>query len=204
MGAAAKSYMRKGFLKYEDMHKYLVICEEAVSHIWLCNCSLLDFLIYEEILFSFFISAMYKIVRLVPFFYRAKLLWWNVRVHGLYGRLWQHSPAFLSVQCTKLYFLFLSYRPKLLWWNVPVGRLYGGLWQHCPAFLSVQCTKLKMYVLFPSSIGQNFSGGMYAWAGSLEDFDNIVRPLSSIPTDTRFFRIRQALMGTHTEQLAKT
>jgi hypothetical protein len=32
-GAVAKSYMRKGFLIYEEMHKYLVIYEEAVSHI---------------------------------------------------------------------------------------------------------------------------------------------------------------------------
>jgi hypothetical protein len=35
MGAVAKSYMRKGFLIYEKMHKYLVNIqyEEAVSHI---------------------------------------------------------------------------------------------------------------------------------------------------------------------------
>ncbi len=33
MGAVAKSYMRKGFLIYEEMCKYLVIYEEAVSHI---------------------------------------------------------------------------------------------------------------------------------------------------------------------------
>ncbi len=33
MGAVAKSYMRKGFLIYEKMRKYLVIYEEAVSHI---------------------------------------------------------------------------------------------------------------------------------------------------------------------------
>ncbi len=30
--------------------------------------------------------------------------------------------------------------------------------------------------MFPSSIGQNFSGGIHVWAGSMEDFDNIVRP----------------------------
>jgi hypothetical protein len=30
-GAVAKSYMRKGFLIYEEMHKYLVISEEAFS-----------------------------------------------------------------------------------------------------------------------------------------------------------------------------
>ena len=39
-GAIAKSYMRKGFLKYEEMRKYLTIYEEAVSHIWHCNCSI--------------------------------------------------------------------------------------------------------------------------------------------------------------------
>jgi hypothetical protein len=33
MGAVAKSYMRKGFLIYEEMRKYLVIYEEAVVHI---------------------------------------------------------------------------------------------------------------------------------------------------------------------------
>jgi hypothetical protein len=33
MGVVAKSYMRKGFLIYEDMRKYLTIYEEAVSHI---------------------------------------------------------------------------------------------------------------------------------------------------------------------------
>jgi hypothetical protein len=29
----AKSYMKKGFLIYEEMRKYLVIYDEAVSHI---------------------------------------------------------------------------------------------------------------------------------------------------------------------------
>jgi hypothetical protein len=53
MGAVAKSYMRKGFLIYVEMRKYLIIYEEAVNHILLCNRSLLDFLMYEEILFSF-------------------------------------------------------------------------------------------------------------------------------------------------------
>ncbi len=47
-GAVAKSYMRKGLLIYEEMRKYFPIYEEAVSHIWLCNSSILNFLIYEE------------------------------------------------------------------------------------------------------------------------------------------------------------
>jgi hypothetical protein len=33
MEAVAKSYWRKGFVIYEDMHKYLAIYEEDVSHI---------------------------------------------------------------------------------------------------------------------------------------------------------------------------
>jgi hypothetical protein len=33
MGSAAKSYMRKGFLKYEEMRKFFSIYEDAVSHI---------------------------------------------------------------------------------------------------------------------------------------------------------------------------
>jgi hypothetical protein len=33
MGAVAKPYMRKAFLIYEKMRKYLVMYEEAVSHI---------------------------------------------------------------------------------------------------------------------------------------------------------------------------
>jgi hypothetical protein len=33
MGAVAKSYMRKGFLIYEEMSKYLALNEEAVSYI---------------------------------------------------------------------------------------------------------------------------------------------------------------------------
>ncbi len=33
LGAVAKSYRRKDFLIYEEMRKYLVIYEEAVSHI---------------------------------------------------------------------------------------------------------------------------------------------------------------------------
>ncbi len=38
------------------MRKHFPIYEEAVSHIWLCNCSILNFLIYEENLI-FFLSV---------------------------------------------------------------------------------------------------------------------------------------------------
>ncbi len=39
------------------MRKYFPKYEEAVSHIWLCNCSTLNFLIYEENLIFSFISV---------------------------------------------------------------------------------------------------------------------------------------------------
>ncbi len=56
-GAVAESYMRKGFLIYEELRKYFPIYEEAVSHILHCNCSTLIFLTYEENLIFFFISV---------------------------------------------------------------------------------------------------------------------------------------------------
>ncbi len=63
MGSGAKSNMSKGFLIYEEMHKYLVINEEAVSHICLCIRSRLNFLIYEENFLFFFISAHFSVVQ---------------------------------------------------------------------------------------------------------------------------------------------
>jgi hypothetical protein len=56
-GAVEKWYMRKGFLIDEEMRKYFTIYEKAVSHIWLCNCSIVNFLIYEVNLILFFISV---------------------------------------------------------------------------------------------------------------------------------------------------
>jgi hypothetical protein len=52
--------MRKGFLVYEEMRKYFPIYEEAVSYIyiWLSNCYILNFLIYEENLIFFFYQCM--------------------------------------------------------------------------------------------------------------------------------------------------
>jgi hypothetical protein len=55
------TYMRKGFLIYEEMRKYLVIDEEAVIHKCLCNCSIPNFFIYEENCIFFFINADYTV-----------------------------------------------------------------------------------------------------------------------------------------------
>jgi hypothetical protein len=53
-GAVTKSYMSKGFLIYMGTRKYLLVYEKAVSHIRLCNCSIMNFLIYEENFIFFF------------------------------------------------------------------------------------------------------------------------------------------------------
>jgi hypothetical protein len=49
--------MRKGFLIYDEMRKYFLIYEEAVCHICLCNCSILNLLLHEEYLIVFLISV---------------------------------------------------------------------------------------------------------------------------------------------------
>ncbi len=51
-------YMRNGFLIYEKMQKYFPMYEEVVSHIWFCNCSILNFVKYEENFIFFFISEV--------------------------------------------------------------------------------------------------------------------------------------------------
>jgi hypothetical protein len=52
MGEVAKSYMRKGFLIYEEMRIYIVIFLSYMR-----RPLLLDFLIYEENFVFFFISV---------------------------------------------------------------------------------------------------------------------------------------------------
>ncbi len=61
--------MRKGFLIYEEMRKYFPIYEEAVSHIWLCNCSTLSFPIYDENFIFFFSSAAINSLCLILSFF---------------------------------------------------------------------------------------------------------------------------------------
>ncbi len=54
MGSGAKSYMRKGFLIYEEIRTYFIIYEKAVSHIWLCTRDPLWLSLYMiKTLFSF-------------------------------------------------------------------------------------------------------------------------------------------------------
>jgi hypothetical protein len=57
MGSVAKSYMRKGFLIYEEMRKYLVIYKETISHIYdFATAPFWISLYLRKLLFSFFIT----------------------------------------------------------------------------------------------------------------------------------------------------
>ncbi len=59
-GAVAKSYMTNGLMgKYLRLSPY--IRRPFLIHIWLCNCSTQNFLIYEEKLIFFFIGVATKI-----------------------------------------------------------------------------------------------------------------------------------------------
>jgi hypothetical protein len=78
--------MRKGFLICEKMRKYFPIYEEAVSYIWLCNCSILNFLIYGKNLIIFFISAIYFEVA-NKFIFILPVLSYLGRGHGHQGTL---------------------------------------------------------------------------------------------------------------------
>ncbi len=59
-GAVAKSYMTIGLLilyVYGEIFAHFLIYYIALPHIWLCNCSTLNFLIYEKNLIFFVISV---------------------------------------------------------------------------------------------------------------------------------------------------
>ncbi len=62
------------------MRKYFPIYEEAVSHIWLCNCSILNFLIFEENFIFFFYQCrniqQYFVLKISPniLFFHLELL----------------------------------------------------------------------------------------------------------------------------------
>ncbi len=65
MGPAAKSYMRKGLLIYDEMLKYLTIYDykEAISHIWLCHRYLLNFLKLYMKKFDFFLIIVVRYLK---------------------------------------------------------------------------------------------------------------------------------------------
>ncbi len=127
MGAAAKSYMRKGFLIYEEMRKYLVIYEEAVSHIWLCNRSLLDFLTYEESLVFFFYQCVVChptlcLKLLIPIIFKTLAVAWM-----RYLRMIGQFVCWISLHMLKLKFL-LTVLVKTLFETLSIYCYLCSLW----------------------------------------------------------------------------
>ncbi len=66
--------MRKSFLIYEEMRQYFPIYEEALSQIWLCNCSIMNFFLYEENLIFFFFSVDSESKLLYSDYFKVSLL----------------------------------------------------------------------------------------------------------------------------------
>ncbi len=98
------SYIRKF---RGDRLQYLTIYEEAVSHIWLCNRFLLNFLIYEETLNFFFyqctvlyIAAMYILNHIH-------------RWHGLFLRLFTAQHQILL-----LFEITGRFVKNSMWWEI--------------------------------------------------------------------------------------
>ena len=97
MGLVAKSYMRNGFLIYEEMRKYLNIYEEIDTdsivighgHIWLCNRSLLNFLIYgENLIFYQCINYLWmktkEKIKILKIVFKLSFFLTNVRILRMY------------------------------------------------------------------------------------------------------------------------
>ena len=59
-GAVAKSYMTNGLLIYGELFAHFLIYFETLPNICLCNCSIMNFIIYEENFIFFFISVEEK------------------------------------------------------------------------------------------------------------------------------------------------
>ncbi len=96
-GEVAKSYMRKGVIICEEMRKYFPIYEEAVSQIWLCNCSILKFHIYEENLIFFFISVEYD--WFIFNFEKVFFTWWRVNNEHVKEGTAEHVVQTLFLMC---------------------------------------------------------------------------------------------------------
>ncbi len=104
-GAVAKSNMRKGFLIYEEMGKYLTVYEEAVSHIWLCNCFFLNFLPYEEDLIFFFISVGWNCSRW-PTGQLLPVIHWNNTTYSSDGNSLNYKNPVHGQSSSRSFFLF--------------------------------------------------------------------------------------------------
>jgi hypothetical protein len=60
-GAVAKSYITNDLLIYGEYFRISSYFRKPFPHLWLCNCSTLNFHVFEETLIFFFISASFVI-----------------------------------------------------------------------------------------------------------------------------------------------
>ncbi len=81
-----------GRTSYEEMRKYWTIYEKADSHIWLCNRSLLDFLIYEENFFLLFYKCRLKDIIYANLWWCTAWWAWQSRWPGRSGS-WRCAAA---------------------------------------------------------------------------------------------------------------
>ncbi len=74
--------------KCQNIYPYIRVYEEAVSHIWLCNRSLLNFLIDEENFIFFFISPWFIQISVHGTGECFRIFWWYVPKTAYYLPLW--------------------------------------------------------------------------------------------------------------------
>ncbi len=77
-GSSCKVIHEEGlpYIMYEEMCKNLILHEEAVSHIWLCNCSILNFLMHIWETFDFLFLSLYSIQGLLLIESTSLLTYW--------------------------------------------------------------------------------------------------------------------------------
>ncbi len=112
--------MRKGFLIYEEMRNYYPIYGEAVSHIWLCNCSILNFPIYEETLIYFFIS----VATVSSMTARSAAVEGTKTVSVWFAYISRNPRFFFKLKSA----VYISHNPRLLFSNQKLQCIFGQYW----------------------------------------------------------------------------
>jgi hypothetical protein len=103
MGSGAKSYMRKGFPIYE----------EAVSHVWLCIRSHLDFLIYEKKFLFFFISVLVHTWITNLFF----VVHFSIFLKGYFGE-GARFGSWLGLRFQTFWIFIYYWRNEAIWFSI--------------------------------------------------------------------------------------
>ncbi len=151
--------MRKGFLWGNAQ----IFPQEALSHIWLCNCSILNFLIYEENLIFFFISVGLLLSSLSTLYFLSVGCWplvvgtrlWLSGV-GFGCRLWL-SVVVCRVSIVKYWLLVVAIGGSC-WFLVVVCYLSGVGWWLSVSTVVAHCFRPSILFFFflMTAKGQGF------------------------------------------------